>query len=324
MILFFYGLNTYEARQQIAKLVVQYEKKTGSDLGIERIDGAKATTAQLRAALQAVPFLAASRLVIVEGLGANKSVGPKIADLLDDIPSTTVVVFYDPNADKRTVYTKALQAKATKAVEFKPLSTAQLQRWIQQKVEQFGATIERPAMGRLLEMVGDDQWRLNNELIKLSQYSPVITSETVEQMVEATSDDNVFALIEAVTAGKTEVGLKLYHQLVSDGNNQLYILSMIIWQLRNLLLAKLAGRVSPPQLAKQVGMSPYVADKMLSKRHLFSEEQLKRAFILAVEAEYQIKTGIASADVLVERLIMDIAQAIKTTASPAAKSARSR
>lgn len=326
MILFFYGPNTYEARQQIAKLVAQYEKKTGSNLGVERIDGAKATIAQLRAALQAEPFLAASRLVIVESVGSNKSVAPKIPDILPDIPASTVAVFYDPNADKRTVYTKGLQSKATRAIEFKPLSRSQLQAWAAKKVEQLGATIDRPALGRLLEMVGDDQWRLDNELTKLSLHSPAISLEAVESMVESSTDDNVFALIEAVTAGKTAQGLTSYHRLVEDGNNQLYILSMIIWQLRNLLLAKLAGRVTAAQLAKQAGMSPYVAEKMLSKRHLFSEKQLQQAFLRTVEVEYQIKTGVGSADVLVERLIADIAQSVKTAGQnrSAAKSVRSR
>lgn len=326
MILFFYGPNTYEARQQIAKLVAQYKKKTDSDIGIERIDGAKATIAQLRAALQAAPFLAASRLVIVESVGSNKSVAPKVPDILPDIPASTVAVFYDPNADKRTVYTKGLQAKATRAIEFKPLSRSQLQAWAAKRATELGATIQRPAMAKLLEMTGDDQWRLDNELAKLSLYDSAITLEAVELMVEPSSADNVFALIEAVTAGKTTQGLKSYHQLVEDGNNQIYILSMIIWQLRNLLLAKLAGRVTPSQLAKQVGMSPYVAEKMLSKRHLFSEKQLQQAFLRAVETDYQIKSGGGPADVLVERLIADIAQSVKATGSSrsSAKSARSR
>ncbi|TAK89055.1 DNA polymerase III subunit delta [Patescibacteria group bacterium] len=324
MILFFYGSNSYEARQQLAKLVAQYESKTGSNLGIERIDGRTVTMAQLRASLQAVPFLAASRLAIIEGVGGNKSVAPKVPELLDDIPSTTVAVFYEPSLDKRTSYTKVMQAQATKSVEFKPLATAQLHRWVSQRVEQLGATISRPALGKLLEIVGDDQWRLDNELTKLSQYNPAITVESVESMVESSPDDNVFALIEAVTAGRLSQALEGYHTLRADGHNQLYILSMITWQLRNLLLAKSAGRVTAPQLAKQAGMSPYVAEKMLARRHLFSDQQLKQAFLLTVETEYRIKTGDGLPDALIERLITDVAALMKQVSQSAAKPARSR
>ena len=65
MIFFFYGPNSFEARSQIAKLVTQYQKKTGNDFGLDKIEGEKATVAELKAALQAVPFLASSRLVII-------------------------------------------------------------------------------------------------------------------------------------------------------------------------------------------------------------------------------------------------------------------
>src|ERR1700684_3697593 len=99
MIFFFYGPNTYAARQQLAKLVVEYEKKTGSNLGLERIDGAKVKPDALNASLQAAPFLATSRLVIVEDLGLNKAVAATVDRYLKNIPATTVAVFYDPTVD---------------------------------------------------------------------------------------------------------------------------------------------------------------------------------------------------------------------------------
>lgn len=309
MILFFYGSNSFAARRQIAQLISQYEQKSGSTFGLERIDGAKATLATLRAALQAAPFLANSRLVIIEGLSINKAVTPKIGDLLRDVPSSTVAVFYDPSVDQRTTYFKTMSA-AGKTVEFKPLSSSQLQKWVQQATAQLGATIERPALGRLIEVAGEDQWRLSNELAKLANYSQTITVDIVEEMVERNHTDTVFDLIEALSAGRRQQALKYYNNLRQDGQNEIYILSMIIWQLRNLLYAKTAGKITPPELAKKAGMSPFVASKMLSKRHLFQEEQLKTAFLQAVDTDYQIKTGGGDPHVLVEQLIMRIASAV--------------
>jgi DNA polymerase-3 subunit delta len=309
MIFFFYGPNTYAARQQVAKLTAEYVKKTGSNLGLERIDGARVKPEELRAALQSAPFLATSRLVIIEDLGANKTVAAKVADYLENVPETTVAVFYDPAVDQRTGYFKSL-AKQARTIKFEPLSSQQLRQWIGRQATVNGAEIEPPATARLLELVGDDQWRLASEVAKLAAYASPITAAVVDEMVEATHTETIFTLVEAMTIGRSAEALRLYHQLREDGMNEVYMLSMVIWQLRNLLLAKVAGRVNAPELAKTAGMSPFVAGKMLAARNRFEESQLRRAFIQAVDTDYQLKSGVGTADVLVEQLIYRIASRV--------------
>lgn len=306
MIFFFYGPNSFAARQQIAKLAAEYERKTGSNFGLERIDGPRVKPNELMGSLQAAPFLANSRLVIIEDLGANKTIAHEVDKFLKKIPETTVAVFYDADVDRRTSYFKTL-SKVARAIKFEPLSTAQLHQWIARQVAAVGAEIERPAIGRLLDLAGEDQWRLSNEIAKLAAYASPITPETVGAMVEENHTETIFNLVEAMTAGNAPTAVHLYRQLRDDGQNEIYMLSMVIWQLRNLLMAKTAGKMGAPELAQAAGMSPFVAGKMLAKRHLFEEEQLKKAFLRAVDTDYQIKSGVGGADVLVEQLIYRVA-----------------
>jgi len=306
MILFFYGPNTYAARQQIAKLTAEYQKKTGGNLGLERLDGVRLRADELVAALQAAPFLATSRLVIIEDLGSNKAVAPQIAKYLGAVPATTVAVFYDAAVDQRSTYFKTL-TKTARAIKFEPLSSAKLHQWVARQATAAGATIERPAIARLLDLAGEDQWRLSHEVAKLAAHASPITTADITVMVEEGSTETIFNLVEAMTAGKPDVALRLYRHLREDGLSEMYMLSMVIWQLRNLLFAKAAGNTTPPALAKAAGMSPFVAGKMLSRRHAVDEDRLKAAFLQAVDSDYQIKSGVGSADVLVEQLIYQVA-----------------
>ncbi len=307
MVFFFYGPNSYAARQQIAKLVAEYRKKAGNDFGLERIDGAKVKPDELSGILQATPFLANSRLVIIEGLAGNSAVGEHIIAQLKLVPSTTVAVFYDPTVDQRTAYFKALKAGA-KAVKFDLLPTAKLHQWVAREAAANHAEIERPAIGRLLELAGEDQWRLSNEIAKLAAHGSPITPADIEALVEENHTETIFMLVEAMTAGRTDAALRLYRRLHLAGMNEIYMLSMITWQLRNLLLAKTAGATTPAELAKTAGMSPYVAGKMLSNRHRFTDAQLKTAFLQAVDTDYQIKSGAGAAAVLVEQLVYRLAR----------------
>lgn len=308
MIFFFYGPNTFEARNQIAKLINQYQKKTGNDFGLDKIDGEKSTLAELKAALQAVPFLSSSRLVIIESLGKNKAVTAHIDVLIADIPSTTVAVFYDHDADHRTNYFKTLKEKA-KTVEFKQLDHAHLLRWIIKQVENSGGEIDRAAVGRLLDLAGEDQWRLSNEIEKLINYNKEVTVENIDLLVESSRTESIFNLVDAMSAGKRQLAIQIYTRLRTNGESEMYILSMIIWQLRNQLLAKSAGRITAPQLAKEAGMSPYVAGKVLATRHLYTEERIKESFIRAIDTEMAIKSGEGDSDYLVEQLVSSLSGA---------------
>ncbi|HSX41050.1 MAG TPA: DNA polymerase III subunit delta [Candidatus Saccharimonadales bacterium] len=314
MIFFFYGPNTYEARQQLAKMRAGYIKKTGGDTGLERIDGPSAAAADLKASLQAAPFLATSRLVIIEDLGTNKSLAPKAEQFIDNIPETTVAVFYDPSVDQRTTYFKNLST-AARTVKFEPLSSTKLHQWIKAEVSRQGGEIDPAAIESLLDRAGEDQWRLSNEIAKLVDYSQHINVQSVAEMVEQGHNETIFDLVEAMTAGQAEKAIGVYRDLLIAKVSEMYMLSMIQWQLRNLLVAKVAGKITAPQLARDAGMSPFVAGKMLNKRHLFSEETLKAAFVAAVDTEYKIKSGEGAAEPLVEQLILKTSQSANQQAT---------
>lgn len=302
MILFFYGPNSYASRRKLQEIVNTYVKKTGSNLGLERIDGATTDAKVLGGAIRAVPFLATSRLVVIEYLGANKAASAKIADITKDVPATTVVVFYEKDVDRRTLFFKHLD-QAAQAQRFDMLGPTQLSAWVGRQVKGLGATIEPAAMAELIDRVGDDQWRLEQEVAKLANSTHEITRDDVQLLVEPGRDENIFDLVEAMAAGKTKTAMSQYQLMLAGGSNEMYVLSMVIWQLRNLLLAKTAGPMPPGELAKAAAISPFVAQKAAARQGNLDYDQLRQAFLAAVDTEYKIKTGAGKPQELVELLI---------------------
>jgi DNA polymerase III delta subunit len=312
MIFFFYGPNAYAAQRKLAEMAETYVKKAGSDFGLERIDGSEAKPDQIIGALQASPFLANSRLVVIRDLGKNKAASEKILTALDHVPESTVAVFYDSEVDQRTSYFKGMTKQATvKAVKFDRLAMPQLMSWVAKEVQSAGGTIDRSAAAKLVETVGDDQWRLAGEVAKLVNYDAKVSVETVGLLVEQSSNESIFDLVEAMSSGNLKSALKIYTQLLADRTNEIYVLTMVMWQLRNLLLAKTAGNMSSAELAKQAGLSPYVAGKALARQRGLSKEVLTAAFYEAIETDYAIKSGKGKADLLVEQLIYRVAASMK-------------
>jgi DNA polymerase-3 subunit delta len=306
MIFFFYGPNAYGARHEIHRMTEAYVKKTGSDLGFERIDGSNLNLKSLQSTLQASPFLATSRLVIVDDFGKVKVTSEALEATLAVIPSTTVAVFYDGEVDQRTAYFKTMQ-KIARTVKFEAMSSSELTNWIMAEAKRLGGSIDRPTAQALLAAAGEDQWRLSGELSKLVSYQTKISKETVALMVVPTLNQSIFDLVEAMTAGRGKAAMSAYHELLAERTNEIYLLTMVIWQLRNLLLARTAVGLAPNDLAKVAGMSPYVAGKAMQAARSFDESTLKQAFLAATECEYRIKSGREPAQPAVERLILEVA-----------------
>ncbi|HEX3082067.1 MAG TPA: DNA polymerase III subunit delta [Candidatus Saccharimonadia bacterium] len=303
MTIFFYGPNTYELRRQLQEMTRAYLSKAGSDFGLERLDGAAVKAGELTAALMASPFLANSRLVIVEGLALNKAISDKLPKIMETVPKSTVVVFADREVDQRTSVFRQL-AKADKVVKFEPLSGPKLLGWAKTEVEALGGTAEPAVLRELVEAAGEDQWRLSGEINKLVNFDTQVTSQSIRELVMPSVEQSIFELVEAMADGKTGAALAGYRRLLGRRESEIYILTMIQWQLRNLLLAKTAPpTMSPAELAKVVGMSPYVAGKMAAAQGRMSLPALRKAYVAAADCEYDIKSGRVKAEMAVEQLL---------------------
>ncbi len=311
MTIFLYGPNSYAMRQQVSQMVQAYTKKAGSDFGLERIDGAGIRPSDLKVSLQATPFMATSRLVIVEGVAANKSGGDKLTDVLASVPATTVAVFVEREVDQRTTAFKSLK-QADKVIKFDLLEGPKLHSWIKREIEGLGGTAEGPAIRELAELAGNDQWRLSGEVVKLVNYSKAVSVQHIKELVVPSVERPIFDLVEAMAAGRTAPSLNSYHDLLRQKESEIYILTMIQWQLRNLLMAKSApAQMAPSELAKEAGMSPYVAGKMAVAQRTFDQDKLALAYKLAADCEYDIKTGRLKAEAAVERLIYRVSTSAK-------------
>ncbi len=307
MTLFFYGQNAYALRQQVAQMMQAYVAKAGSDLELVRLDGAATNAQELTATLEAVPFLASSRLVIIEGAAANKAVAGKLGGLLAKVPSSTVAVFVEREVDQRTAGFKALKT-ADKVVKFDQLTGSKLLAWLRAEAGRLGGTLDAAAARELVDLAGEDQWRLGEEIQKLVNFDPTVSVANVHSLVMPSVERSIFDLVEAMTDGRSSPAMTQYRGLLAQKQSEIYVLTMIQWQLRNLLLAKTApAGMSPAELAQTAGMSPFVASKMAAMRGRVTEPALTGAYTLATECEFNIKTGRKPAEAAVEQLIWQVA-----------------
>lgn len=150
-----------------------------------------------------------------------------------------VVVYEDNTVDQRTKFFKALQ-KYAKCQEFNCLQPVMLKKWVAQEFEKNKARINPDALNLLIDFVKNDLWQMANEINKLSSYKrdSIVEKEDVELLVKPNIENDIFKTIEAVASKDKKQALFLLHKHLENGDNPLYLLSMISYQFRNLLTIK--------------------------------------------------------------------------------------
>src|SRR3989338_7110308 len=167
----FTGSETYLLREKVRGWKGAFREKHG-DINLAVLDGEKAPLGEIMSAVEALPFLGEKRLILIENLPVTakatssekeptteeedaKDDLKKFAEKLKDIPETSVVVFIQPNPDKRKAFYKAL-VKLAKVEEFRPLEGPRLNSWVQQESKKYGSNLDAMTADYLISLTGQN------------------------------------------------------------------------------------------------------------------------------------------------------------------------
>ncbi len=168
---------------------------------------------------------------------------------------------------------------------------AALENWITKRAKHLGVSITPEAKKLLGDFIGNNLRLLANELDKLATYAgkgTTITIDDIRQLSAQVQEARIFDLTDALAQRNRQQALNILHDLLSDGEPPLKLLSTITSQVRSLLLVKeLAQKgMRAPQIVSALGMAPFIVDKSLRQVSKFNPAQLESAYrqLLATDA----------------------------------------
>lgn len=305
MLIFFYGLDHFRSQEKTNQLKERFLKTDNSGSGLSCVDfDEKATLRDLTEALSSGGLFSTKRFVIVRNCIASAPLDmqkeiiallKKHNALADD--KDLVVLFWEQSEPKKNNALFTYLSKTAKKELFAPLSGTTLNKWIQQRIAFHNdkLSIEPQALQALAALGGEDLVRLDNEIAKLSQYVyTTIKKEDVEILVRSEEDATIFETVEALTGGDKKRALELFHGQLSKGEDAYYILSMYVYQIRNLL--KIAdcverGNTNYFNIAKEIKLHPFVVQKALPHVHKLSLAKIKQMFSTLADIDLSAKTG---------------------------------
>ncbi len=188
--------------------------------------------------------------------------------------------------------------KHAKQEEQKTLKLPQLRNWIRKRLEEQSkkAAIDEHALERLIQLTGGNLWQIKNEIDKLSNYKKdeSINEDDIDLLCRGKTNAKIFDLIDAIGQNDKAQALKLKFQLISQGENEFFVFTMIVSQIRNLIKideCMKMGTFDQERIAKQLSMHPFVVKKSIGQLRNFSKKRLKSIYRLAADQDYACKQG---------------------------------
>ena len=311
MIIFLYGEDSYRSKRKLEEIILGYKKIHKSGLNLIYIDSKESDFKSFYIDFKIMPMFAEKKLIVIKNIFDNKNFQEEFleeADKLEDIKDV-IVIYEDCLPDKRTKLFKLLQ-KDAKCQEFGCLSPVALKKWITEEFEKNKVKIDSGAIELLSVFVKNDLWKMANEIGKLSSYraGSVVKKEDVELLVKPNNENDIFKTIDALASKNKKLAISLLHKHLEEGDAPLYLLSMISYQFKNLLIIKdLQDKKTPyGAIAKKSGLHPFVVQKSYYLCNQFSMIELKKIYQKIFQVDSDIKTGKIESETALDLLLTEI------------------
>jgi len=209
------------------------------------------------------PMMAERQVIIVrEAQDLSKNIDKLESYAENPMPTTVLVICYKyKTLDKRKKVTKLLDKNGL-VYESKKLYENQVGDWIKRVLQGKQYTIEPKASAMLVEFLGTDLSKINNELEKLQIILPkgsMITAKDIEENIGFSKDFNVFELQNALGA-KNQLKAYKIAQYFADNpkDNPMVVTTSLVFSffIKLLKYHGLKDR-NPKNVASVLGVNPF-------------------------------------------------------------------
>jgi len=304
-----HGDDEYAIAQHLDELEKKLGDATTASMNTTRLEGAAFNPDQLLSVAGAMPFLAKRRLVIVINPLArlpHPAVQKKFREQLGKIPLTTALVLVEyrlltSDRDRRSNKIHWLEKWAGENPErafikafILPKGSALASR-LQEMARKAGGQLTSEAASLLGELVDGDPRLASQEIDKLFAYVAYrrpVEIDDVQAISAAAGQGDIFDLVDSLGGRDGRKAMGMLHRLL-EYQDYFTVFGMVVRQFRLLIqVRELLDQGAPKtEIAHQMHLLSFIADKLVMQAGRFSLTDLERIYHHLLDVDDAIKTG---------------------------------
>lgn len=301
---YFYGEDTYQAREAIGEIATK-ENATIRWLGREELLERPLT----EWAGQRQSLFGTELLVATDPSKLPKVLQAAVLEAVSTHPALNVILWEREIPDKRSALFRHCRKDAR---QFTYRTDAAIVAWLTEIARQKGGTLELTVGQALLTRLGKDGWRLQSELEKLLLQSEKVTLAQVTEDTAFAEPTDIFAMLDTLMTGDRGQALRRLEDLLQQGHGALYALSMLGYQFRTLLIIDHYRGRSPEKIAAATKLHPFVVEKGLRHIRYLPTTWLLDTLTRILATDFAIKQGKIEAKTALILLLWHIADQVKS------------
>lgn len=250
------------------------------------------------------PFLAERRVIVVRNadLFQRESFAKPLLEYLASPSETTLLIFVAAKVDKRTKFYKACQ-KAGELVGCPQLSEREVKVWIKEELDQLEKAADPNAIQELVDRTGIQLSDVHNAVTLVSTFvgdeCHRITQEDVVKACGDVSEEEIWALTDAIASSQVGKALCALRNLTDLGKQPDEIMGTINWLLTSAYAVANGGEQAP--------ISRFVAQKVGPLAQKLGLAKIRDAFRLCTDTHFSLRSTGVNGPLALELLVVKLA-----------------
>jgi len=260
--------------------------------------GKDAAWADVVNACRRYPMFAERQVVVLKEAQQMRELEKLETYIENPLISTVFVVAYkDKKLDVRKKFTRFVKENGV-LVTTKKLYDRELPEWTQNLIQSKGLSITQRALNLLVDHIGNDLTRIENEIDKL-QLSigkrKSVTEEDIEEYIGVSKDYNVFELQSALASKNLAKSIQIIQYF--EANPKAGPVQAVLPSLYNffskVFMVFGAGTQDEKTVAATIGVNPYFIKDYMQAARLYTYPGIEKALLLL--HDYNLKSvGVGS------------------------------
>lgn len=330
----FYGEEHYLIDYTLDVVKSIYIDKAFEPLNYTVMEGKETDFEAILNACETLPFMSDKKIIVIKdhplfkskkemsnGIEnkSSDSYQEKLIKYLDELESYLCLIFIEKTTNIRK--SNRLYKKITNvgdAIQFKKLRGQDLNQWVENSFKKRNKNISKSDINYFINYSAyfDSKhektlYDLENEIVKISNYlksDKNVDRTTLELVMTKPLDMNVFNLLNSISKKDGKNAMILFNEMYMSNQPVLFILHMIIRQVRNMLNYKVlrAKGYTEGDIYDKMKLSRYEYKKVSQQSNNFTMSQLKNAMDYCLKADRDIKLSYVEDRLALEILIANL------------------
>jgi DNA polymerase-3 subunit delta len=258
-----------------------------------------------------LPMMCPKRLVLFKSIHLLKEKDwEALYSILDNPVESTVLLLVGEKLDKRKKAFKKINQKGA-VVELKKPYDNKMPTWIKYIAQRNNLKMSQDAIFLLHQLVGSNLNEVQNEILKLRQYSKdgeQITEVEVAKVVSRSRVDSVFEFTEALGHKDMVKALCCLANLLEHGQSEVGALALVNRHLK-ILSSVLEGQksgLSQQKLSEKVGVPSFFMKQYLSQSYQWNTVKINQTITTLYETDKALKSSPVSSHIWLENFVLSV------------------